>query len=34
LELDFFKRALRHLETVRWTIQKSGAPASTPSSRR
>jgi transposase-like protein len=34
LELDFFRQALRHFETARRTTQRSGAPASTPSSRR
>jgi transposase len=34
LELDFFRQALRHFEAVRRTTQRSGAPASTPSSRR
>jgi transposase-like protein len=34
LELDFFRQALRHFKTERRTTQGSGAPASTPSSRR
>ena len=34
LELDFFRQALRHFEMVRRTTQRSGAPASTSSSRR
>jgi|tagenome__1003787_1003787.scaffolds.fasta_scaffold19793864_1 transposase len=34
LELDFFRQALRHFKTERRTPQGSGAPASTPSSRR
>ena len=34
LELDFFRQALRHFKTERRTTPGSGAPASTPSSRR
>ena len=34
LELDFFKRALQHFETLRQEDDQPGAPASSPSSRR
>jgi transposase-like protein len=34
LDLDFFKRALRHVGTSRQPSNRRGAPASTPSSRR